>query len=218
MDILRDKKPNFKKLVKYGFKKNGKNYIYSKNFLNDEFKFVMTISDDVSVEVIENAFNEVYTLHLVEGIQGTFVGQVKEQYENILSDIVQNCFDINVFKSITTNEVIEFVREKYADEPEYLWEKFPNNAVFRRKDNSKWYAAILTVVGNKLGLDRSEIVEVIDLRAEEDELNTLVDNEKYFRGYHMNKKHWLTIVLDGSVPKEEIFTRIAHSYELARKK
>ena len=32
-------------------------------------------------------------------------------------------------------------------------------------------------------------------------------------GYHMNKKHWNTILLDGSVPDTEIFSWIDHSYQ-----
>lgn len=32
-------------------------------------------------------------------------------------------------------------------------------------------------------------------------------------GYHMNKKHWNTIFLDGSIPDREIFSWIDHSYE-----
>ncbi|MBK7710578.1 MAG: MmcQ/YjbR family DNA-binding protein [Bacteroidales bacterium] len=38
-------------------------------------------------------------------------------------------------------------------------------------------------------------------------------------GYHMNKKHWNTVQLDGSVPDKEIFSWIDHSYErVSRKK
>lgn len=33
-------------------------------------------------------------------------------------------------------------------------------------------------------------------------------------GYHQNKKHWNTIVLDGSVPDDEVEELVAHSYEL----
>jgi len=33
-------------------------------------------------------------------------------------------------------------------------------------------------------------------------------------GYHMNKKHWNTIVLDGSIPDEEIFAMTSDSYDL----
>ena len=36
-------------------------------------------------------------------------------------------------------------------------------------------------------------------------------------GYHMNKKHWNTIILDGSVPDNEIQRMIDHSYTLVVK-
>ena len=33
-------------------------------------------------------------------------------------------------------------------------------------------------------------------------------------GYHQNKKHWNTVVLDGSVPDDEVHELVDHSYEL----
>jgi predicted DNA-binding protein (MmcQ/YjbR family) len=33
-------------------------------------------------------------------------------------------------------------------------------------------------------------------------------------GYHMNKKHWNTVLLDGSVPDKEVLSWIDHSYNL----
>src|SRR5512137_785077 len=33
-------------------------------------------------------------------------------------------------------------------------------------------------------------------------------------GYHMNKKHWNTILVDGTIPDAEIFSWIDHSYNL----
>lgn len=35
-------------------------------------------------------------------------------------------------------------------------------------------------------------------------------------GYHMNKKHWNTIVCDGSVPGKKLHDWVHHSYELVR--
>ena len=35
-------------------------------------------------------------------------------------------------------------------------------------------------------------------------------------GYHMNKKHWNTILLDGSIPDTELLKWIDHSYDLVR--
>lgn len=55
-------------------------------------------------------------------------------------------------------------------------------------------------------------------------LNVKVDPDKAFfwrevyasvvPGYHQNKEHWNTIILDGSIPKSDIQTMIAESYEL----
>jgi predicted DNA-binding protein (MmcQ/YjbR family) len=33
-------------------------------------------------------------------------------------------------------------------------------------------------------------------------------------GYHMNKKHWNTVLLDGSVPDKEVLSWIDHSYNI----
>jgi len=37
-------------------------------------------------------------------------------------------------------------------------------------------------------------------------------------GYHMNKKHWNTIYIDGSVPDKEVLSWVDHSYDLVLKK
>ena len=36
-------------------------------------------------------------------------------------------------------------------------------------------------------------------------------------GYHMNKKHWNTVTLDGSIPHDEILSQIDDSYSLVIK-
>jgi len=40
------------------------------------------------------------------------------------------------------------------------------------------------------------------------------DNESILPGYHMNKKHWNTVILDANVPTTLIFELIDHSYDL----
>lgn len=114
--------------------------------------------------------------------------------------------------------MIRHIGDRYHDDPEFLWERFPQNAVFRCKDNAKWYAALLTVPRSKLGLPGGEPIEIIDLRTNPQDVERLVDGKHYFPGYHMNKKNWFTICLDGSVPIEEIFERIGISYRIAQGK
>lgn len=218
-DIFKYKAVNLNNLTAYGFSKNDDIYTYTATL--DGSGFTMTVSvtanGDVTAEVIDSVIGEPYTLHLSDDAVGSFVGAVREEYEKILTDIAEKCFNTDVFKTEQARELIAFVSDAYGDKLEFLWEKFPDNAIWRRSDNKKWYAVILTVSKRKLGLGSDEKAEVLDLRLEPDQLEKLVDGTTYFPGYHMNKKHWYTIILDGSVPFDEICDRIKISYTLAKK-
>ena len=216
--IFKHYKPNFAKLQEYGFARSGDTYSYETDIMNGRFSLNIKITDsDIDTEVIDLAMNEPYTLFLVEGAIGSFVGAIRTEYENIMRNIATDCFDKCVFKSDYAQQIIKYVSDKYGDSLEYLWEKFPDNAIWRRKDNKKWYGALLTVVKNKIGLPSEEKVEIIDLRAPAENIDTIVNDKTIFRGYHMNKKHWITICLDGSVPLKDIENMLDTSYELARK-
>ena len=214
-----NKKANIQKLKQYGFRKNKDKYIYSTDIMEGDFTLNIEIINEnkIKTELIEKAFNEPYTLHLVEGAEGTFVGQIREEYEKILKEIKEKCFEMNVFEWEYSYKVLEYAKEKYDSDAEYLWPKFPRNAVCRRKDNEKWYFAILSVQGSKIGLKTDNIVELIDLRATVEDVPKLISQPNFYPAYHMNKKHWFTIVLDGSVSIEEICKYIDTSYTLAKK-
>lgn len=38
--------------------------------------------------------------------------------------------------------------------------------------------------------------------------------ETVLPGYHLNKKHWNTVICTGQLPNDEIFDLVRHSYEL----
>lgn len=216
---FKNRKLNIQKLLPFGFIHIGDGYIYHTDLIDGQMKLTVTVDTEEKIytEVTDNENGEEYVLHRVAGAVGSFVGRVRTEYEAVLEEISQKCFDTEVFKSKQAKEVIAYVRKTYGDELEHLWQRFPDNAIVRRCDNQKWYAAILTVSRRKLGFDLDESVEIIDLRLKPEEMETTVDNIKYFPGYHMNKKHWITVCLDGTVPTKEIFARIDDSYKLAFK-
>lgn len=218
--IFKNKKPNFEKAVSYGFVKKGSTYCYKKALSDANFYMTVSISKDgdVTAEVIDAELNEPYTLHLSDGASGSFVGSIRCQYEELLNEVSATCFDPNVFESDMAKRIREFVRKEYGDELEFLWQKSSDNAVLRRSDNKKWYAVFMILSKRKLGIDSDEITEIIDFRVNPQELESLIDNKKYYGGWHMNKKHWCTVVLDGSISHEEICQRIKDSYLLAAKK
>lgn len=214
--MLKNRKFNFNKLVEYGFIENKNQYEYKSVLIENEFDIIVIISKDGKLDskVIDVAFGDEYMLVKMPNATGEYVGKVREAYSNVLNDIIIKCSEIEVFKSSQSKQVIKYVKEKYNNEPEFLWEKFDGNAVFRHMENRKWYGALLTVSKDKLGLDSKEKVEIIDLKILPEDIEKIVDNEKYFLGYHMNKKHWFTIILDGSVSIEKIFEFIDMSYNL----
>ena len=59
-----------------------------------------------------------------------------------------------------------------------------------------------------------EVIETLDLRAESQRISEIVDNEKIFQGYHMNKDHWITIILNNSLPNDALFALIDKSFDL----
>ena len=217
-DFIKDKKIDLKRLEKFGFKLKDNSYYYHTSLLKNQFKMSVKINLDNSIftEIIDTETNEPYILHLLEMKRSGYSEKVYKAYNEVLEKIQKECFEDQIFKASYTKQIIAYVKNKYGDELEFLWEKSPKNAVVRRKSSKKWYAVILTISKRKIALDSDEIIEVINLHNIAEEIEKAIDFKRYFPAYHMNKKHWCTICLDGTVELEEIYKLIDISYELAK--
>ena len=119
----------------------------------------------------------------------------------------------------TTAAVVEYIKTKFDSAPEFLWARTPNNAAFRYRGNRKWFAALLMdLPGQTLGLPEPGRVDVLNLKCDPRMIGSVVDGKRYLPGYHMNKEHWISVLLDGSVPADEIFLLIDMSYSLISEK
>ncbi len=207
------------KLLAFGFAEKKDCYTYSASLLDGQFETRIAVfkNGTITADVVDSGTDEVYVLVKIPSATGEYVGKVRSEYRELLATIAERCFYLDVFKSSDAKNIIRYIKERYNDELEFLWPKFPKNAIFRRKDCAKWYAALLTLPKYKLGLAGEEETEIIDLRIAPSVVDTVVDGKKYFPGYHMNKRHWFTICLDGSVPISEIHGWIDTSYRLAKK-
>lgn len=115
------------------------------------------------------------------------------------------------------DEILEYVKEKYQSKPEYLWKKTPDYFVLRHNDNTKWYAAIMYIPKKFIGINDDEKIYVINLKCDPVMVGFLIDNSTIFPAYHMNKKHWITVILDGSMEINEIYSLIDSSWNLTKK-
>lgn len=216
-EIFQYKSPNFEKLRAYGFLDCGGEQVYHTNIFDAQFLLTVRITKDgaVKTELLDSLTEEPYTLHLVEDAAGEFVGRVREDYTRVLTEIADRCFEKDVFRTEASHALIAHVRAKYGDELEFLWARLSDAAILRRKDNDKWYAVLMTVERKKLGMQGEGKVEILDVRADPLEAELIVDNERIFKGWHMNKKHWITLPLDGTVPLEELIERLEESWFIA---
>lgn len=206
---------NESKLLECGFIKKDNVFYYEKNILDDEFRVVIETDGSVMKSyLIENAINDEYLMVDIDTASGEYIGKIKEEYKKEINSVIQSCTDKDVFAFSQSKEVIQYITNKYGDELEFLWEKFENDAIWRNKRNNKWYALLLKVEENRLGIISNREIEVLDIRYYKGKTHEVIDYKKVFPGYHMNKNSWITLKLDGSVNIKEIFKYIDLSYEI----
>ena len=205
--------PIRKKLKDFGFVKKGKTFQYKTNFKNDGFEAIITIDDQDNIEgkVIDLDLNEEYKNIYSDSFYGSFVGEVREEYISILEGIRDKCFEKDAFLNKQSKRIAEYIQKEYKAKPEFLWKRYPNYAVFRNKDNAKWFAIIMNVEGSKFNREKGE-TEIIDVKTDRNTIASLVGGDGYYEAYHMNKDNWISIVLDETVPDEIICAMIDYSY------
>lgn len=209
---------NTSKLLDHGFLKKGNTFYFQKKIHQNSFNLIIKVTNnEVFVDIVDLKTNDLYMPYYVTNAVGSFVGTIKEEVEVVLNDIAKNCFKKTVFKSNESEEIIRYVKDKYNDELEFLWKSSPSTAILRNKINNKWYFLITILEKAKLGLKEDGNVEIINLMINPSVLPKMIDNKNYFLAYHMNKKHWITLKLDGSINIKEILKLIDESYEISVK-
>ena len=109
--------------------------------------------------------------------------------------------------------VFEYIKKKYKVSPEYPWVKYDSNAVFRHTDNKKWFALVMDVQREKFGLQGDEYVDVVNLKVDDMFFrDMLIRQDGIFPAYHMNKQHWITVLLDGTVPEKKVLELVDMSF------
>lgn len=113
------------------------------------------------------------------------------------------------------DEVLKIIETEYDIKPVCPWKKDPKSMTFNTKETGKWFALIMSVSKRTLGLQGDDEIWIMNVKANEDFIMFMDD---YGRGiipaYHMNKKHWITVFLDGTVEITVIKELLNNSYLL----
>ena len=113
-------------------------------------------------------------------------------------------------------ELSKFMLDTYGVMADFPFSNDNETAVFRHKKSGKWFCLFMQIPENSLGVIGNKTISVINLKCDPELAVILHDNKGIFPAYHMNKKHWISVVLD-AVPKSQVEDLIGESWNLTRK-
>lgn len=214
-DVFKKAKIDLNKLIPYGFKKEGNNYILERN-ITDDFKAIITINKNnkLTGKIYDNSLEDEYLNFRVLEQNGEFVNNIRNSYKNLLIDIKSNCFYENEFIFDQSNRIANYILKKYNVNVEHLWDSAPNYGVFRNSKSNKWFGIIMNVDKNKIVKGDSIEVEILNVKLD-DKVNLYLSKKGIYESYHMSKKNWISIILDDTLSDEEIIEMINISYNLS---
>ena len=200
-------------LINFGFHFEENTLVFKKNILNDTFRMeIKLISTDFEIEVYDLDFNEVYSLFSVDSASGEIVTTIREEVKDVLEKIL--CLE-----SVIYEDVLRYVKERYNSTTVKPFKTNPDIKALVTAKN-KWYALFLDVEYNKLQKDSlvDSKVKIVNLKHLSSEISTVIDNRNIFPSYHMNKNHWISVVLDNNIDIEYVKELIELSYNLVNNK
>ena len=212
--------PNYNRLIEYGFKLKNDEYTFEKMFLNNSFRAKICIDKlgKITANVIDIEDNSEYLPLRMEHQEGSFIGEVRQAYTELLKDIRTNGFKENYFISEQGNRISDLIYEKFGNRPVFMWDDYPTDGVFKNPDNNKWYGIIMYIERTKLKEPSKNKVEVLNIKLDEDVIQKLLKQDGFYPAYHMNKKYWITITLDDTIDDETIMELIEKSHTYTVKK
>ena len=114
--------------------------------------------------------------------------------------------------------IVSFIKKQYDVSPEYLFEGDFTTAVFRHNDTKKWFGIIMNVKCSTLGIEGEGSTDVMNVKCDPLLVDILVQQQGYLRAYHMNKRLWVSILIDSGIDFKEICGLIDASFGLTDKK
>lgn len=204
-------KLNLDKLLKYGFIKKDNYYELEKDISPKFIAYFQINFNTFKVNVIDKTTEEEYIPYKLKTTTGNYVANLRQKVEELKIDILNNCYDYDNISS----KILSYVKDKYQTTPEYPWAETPS--AYTLKTNNKWYGLYMKIPFKSLKIAQEGEVEIINLKNNPEKIKNIIDNKVYYPAYHMNKKHWLTIILSNKTNLKEVYELIDESYNLVKK-
>ncbi len=216
--ILHSAKLNPETLNSFGFKKLNQEsqpkYECKKSIDIDGsiFDVILTFCPDTSltVQVFDKATGDRYSLFDMPGAHGAFIGKMREQVQAIVDDFRAFCFE----EQDLHKKYISYLASHYDVQPDFPWDDSPDAGV-SRCPNGKWFALMMKIKYKQLGVGSGdEQVWVVNLKHDADDISKVVDRHSIFPAWHMNEKHWITVLLTAVTDFEKLCELTQRSFAL----
>mgnify|MGYP004446506347 FL=1 len=119
---------------------------------------------------------------------------------------------------MTRAELTQYIFDTYSVEPDYPFSDDNVSAVFRHPGNRKWFALVMNIPAQKLGLPTDARIDIVNMKCDPLLIGSFRGLPGLFPAYHMNRENWITAALDGSAEDEIIKTLLDLSYHATASK
>lgn len=119
---------------------------------------------------------------------------------------------------MTRAELTRYIFDAYSVEPDYPFSDDNVSAVFRHAANRKWFALVMNIPAQKLGLPSDARIDIVNMKCDPVVIGSFRGLPGLFPAYHMSKENWITAALDGSAPDETVKTLLDMSYQATAQK
>ena len=203
-----------KRAIAYGFSRTEAGLELKKELPGVGLYAVFVIAGkSFEVNVFDVDTDEEYLpFNVLDNITG-FVTGIREQVENLVQEIKEKC----LLNSNMKLRLMEYCERKFGTEPEAPWEDSPDAYTFKTAKRNKWYALFMTIPYKSLGLVAKGTLDVVNIKLPPEKVLGLIDRVHFYPAYHMNKKHWITIVLNKEVDEPLVQQLLEESYGLVEK-
>lgn len=194
---------------------DGATYTMSPTVSAGAFRADITLSleaQTLTVHLFDTETGEKYALFDMPSSHGAFVASLREEVQQIIDEIRSKCFESKDLK----DDYISWIKNQFGAEPDFPWPDTPDYCVFRCQ-NEKWFALVMRIKYKQLGLTGDENVWVVNIKADQTEIPNLIDHKSIFPAWHMNKKHWITVLLTAVTDFGKLCELTLKSYELVSK-
>lgn len=113
-------------------------------------------------------------------------------------------------------ELEDYIGSFFGVAGEHPFAKEPATCVFRHASNQKWFAVIMEIPKEKLGLDCGGEIVVVNFKCDTRLIGSFREEKGIYPAYHMSKAHWLTVALDGTVGDDKIKFLLDMSCDLTK--